>query len=318
MKSETIKYALQERAIPLKKRKGFLNLRQTWPLHVFLLPSVVLLLIFSYAPMVGFAIGFQDFKPWLGIFGSPFVGLKHFRFMFHDPTALQVIWNTLVIAVFKIIAGAIAPFTFALLLNEVLAVIFKRIIQSLVYLPHFISWVILGGILTDLLSTNGMINQLLVGMGLDKIFFLGSGNWYRFTLVVSDVWKDFGFGTIIYLAAMAGINPNMYEAADIDGANNWQKTIHITIPAVVPIAIVIVTLSLGNILNAGFDQVFNTYNPLVYPKGDIIDTYVYRIGLQQGSFSFATAVGFFKSVIGFILIATTYKLASKYANYRIF
>jgi putative aldouronate transport system permease protein len=318
MKSETIKYALQERAIPLKKRKGFFNLRQTWPLHVFLLPSVVLLLIFSYTPMVGFAIGFQDFKPWLGLFGSPFVGLKHFRFMFHDPTALQVIWNTLIIAVFKIIAGALAPFTFALLLNEVRAVIFKRIIQSLVYLPHFISWVILGGILTDLLSTNGMINQLLLWIGLDRIFFLGSGNWYRFTLVVSDVWKDFGFGTIIYLAAMAGINPNMYEAADIDGANNWQKTIHITIPAVVPIAIVIVTLSLGNILNAGFDQVFNTYNPLVYPKGDIIDTYVYRIGLQQGSYSFATAVGFFKSIIGFILIATTYKLASKYANYRIF
>jgi putative aldouronate transport system permease protein len=312
MKTESINYPLQDRATPLRKRNNLLNLRKTWPLHVFLLPSVVLLLIFSYTPMVGFAIGFQDFKPWLGIFGSPFVGWKHFKFMFHDPTALQVIWNTLVIAVFKIIAGSLAPFIFALLLNEVRVVIFKRVVQSLVYLPHFISWVILGGILTDLLSTNGMINQLLVGLGFDKIFFLGSGNWYRFTLVVSDVWKDFGFGTIIYLAAMAGINPNLY------GANNLQKTIHITIPSVIPIAIVIVTLSLGNILNAGFDQVFNTYNPLVYPKGDIIDTYVYRIGLQQGAFSFATAVGFFKSVIGFILIATTYRLATKYANYRIF
>lgn len=318
MKTESINYPMQERATTLKKRKNLLNLKQTWPLHVFLLPSVVLLLIFSYTPMVGFVIGFQDFKPWLGIFGSPFVGWKHFKFMFHDPTAVQVIWNTLVIAVLKIIAGSLAPFIFALLLNEVRIVIFKRVVQSLVYLPHFISWVILGGILTDLLSTNGMINQLLLAVGLDRIFFLGSGNWYRFTLVVSDVWKDFGFGTIIYLAAMAGINPNMYEAADIDGANNLQKTIHITIPSVIPIAIVIVTLALGNILNAGFDQVFNTYNPLVYPKGDIIDTYVYRIGLQQGSFSFATAVGFFKSVIGFILIATTYRLASKYANYRIF
>ncbi|OAS23058.1 ABC transporter permease [Paenibacillus oryzisoli] len=318
MKTESINYPMQERATTLKKRKNLLNFKQTWPLHVFLLPSVVLLLIFSYTPMVGFIIGFQDFKPWLGIFGSPFVGLKHFKFMFHDPTAVQVIWNTLVIAVLKIIAGSLAPFIFALLLNEVRIVIFKRVVQSLVYLPHFISWVILGGILTDLLSTNGMINQLLMAVGLDRIFFLGSGNWYRFTLVFSDVWKDFGFGTIIYLAAMAGINPNMYEAADIDGANNFQKTIHITIPSVIPIAIVIVTLALGNILNAGFDQVFNTYNPLVYPKGDIIDTYVYRIGLQQGSFSFATAVGFFKSVIGFILIATTYRLASKYANYRIF
>ncbi|MGO4497641.1 ABC transporter permease [Paenibacillus sp. 2RAB27] len=298
--------------------RSYLNLRKTWPLHVFLLPSVILLIIFNYIPMVGFMIGFEDFKPWLGVFKSPFVGLKHFKFMFHDPVALQVIWNTLFIAIFKIIAGSIVPFSFALFLNEVRLVLFKRTIQSLIYLPHFINWVILGGILTDMLSTNGLINQFLGWLGLEKIAFLQSGNWFRTMLVTSDVWKEFGFGTIIYLAAMAGINPNMYEAADIDGANNWQKAVHITIPAVIPIAIVIATLSLGNILNAGFDQVFNMYNPLVYPKGDIIDTYVYRVGLQQGSFSLATAVGFFKSIIGFILIATTYKLASKYANYKIF
>lgn len=298
--------------------KHFLNLRRTWPLHVFLLPSIILLIIFSYIPMVGFLIGFQDFKPWLGIFNSPFVGLKHFTFMFHDPVALQVIWNTFFIAVFKIIAGSIVPFAFALFLNEVRIVLLKRTIQSLVYLPHFINWVILGGILTDMLSTNGLINQFLGWMGFEHISFLHSGNWFRTILITSDVWKEFGFGTIIYLAAMAGINPNMYEAADIDGANNLQKAIHITIPSVIPIAIVIITLSLGNVLNAGFDQVFNMYNPLVYQQGDIIDTYVYRVGLQQGAFSLATAVGFFKSVIGFILIATTYKLATKYANYRIF
>ncbi|KRE69599.1 ABC transporter permease [Paenibacillus sp. Soil750] len=298
--------------------KSYLNLRKTWPLHLFLLPSIILLIIFNYIPMVGFMIGFEDFKPWLGVFKSPFVGLKHFKFMFHDPVALQVIWNTLFIALFKIVVGAIVPFSFSLFLNEVRMVIFKRTIQSLVYLPHFINWVILGGILTDMLSTNGLINQFLGWIGLEQISFLQSGNWFRATLITSDVWKEFGFGTIIYLAAMAGINPNMYEAADIDGANNLQKAVHITIPAVIPIAIVIVTLSLGNILNAGFDQVFNLYNPLVYPKGDIIDTYVYRVGLKQGSFSLATAVGFFKSIIGFILIATTYKLASKYANYRIF
>jgi len=293
-------------------------LKKTWPLHLFLLPSVLLLLVFNYLPMAGFLIGFEDFKPWLGIFKSPFVGLKHFRFMFSDPKALQVIWNTFVIAVFKIIAGAIVPFVFALFLNEVRNMIFKRTIQSLIYLPHFLNWVILGGILTDLLATNGLINQMLEAIGLNRVFFLGSGDWFRFTLVTSDVWKEFGFGTIIYLAAMTGINPSLYEAADIDGANNFKKAIHVTIPAVIPIAVVITTLSLGNILNAGFDQVYNMYNPLVYEKGDIIDTYVYRVGLLQGSFSLATAVGFFKSVIGFILIATTYKLASKYANYRIF
>jgi len=293
-------------------------LKKTWPLHLFLLPSVLLLIVFNYIPMVGFLIGFQDFKPWLGIFKSPFVGLKHFQFMFNDPKALQVIWNTFIIAVFKIIAGAIVPFVFALFLNEVRGMIFKRTIQSLIYLPHFLNWVILGGILTDLLATNGLINQMMEAIGLNRVFFLGSGEWFRFTLVTSEVWKEFGFGTIIYLAAMTGINPSLYEAADIDGANNFKKAIHVTIPSVIPIAIVITTLSLGNILNAGFDQVYNMYNPLVYEKGDIIDTYVYRVGLLQGSFSLATAVGFFKSVIGFILIATTYRLASKYANYRIF
>jgi putative aldouronate transport system permease protein len=293
-------------------------LYKTWPLHLFLLPSVLLLIVYNYIPMAGFLIGFQDFKPWLGIWGSPFVGLKHFEFMFNDPQAIQVIWNTLFIAVFKIVVGAVVPFVFSLLLNEVRVMLFKRTIQSLIYLPHFLNWVILGGILTDLLATNGLINQMLEALNLNRIFFLGSGDWFRFTLVTSDVWKEFGFGTIIYLAAMTGINPSLYEAADIDGANNFKKAIHVTIPSVIPIAIVITTLSLGNVLNAGFDQVYNMYNPLVYGKGDIIDTYVYRVGLLQGSFSLATAVGFFKSVIGFILIATTYRLASKYANYRIF
>ncbi|WP_337104196.1 ABC transporter permease [Paenibacillus sp. YIM B09110] len=291
---------------------------KTWPLHLFLLPSVLLLIVYNYIPMAGFLIGFQDFKPWLGIFNSPFVGMKHFEFMFNDPKAIQVIWNTLFIAVFKIVVGSVVPFVFSLLLNEVRVMVFKRTIQSLIYLPHFLNWVILGGILTDLLATNGLINQMLEALNLNRIFFLGSGDWFRFTLVTSDVWKEFGFGTIIYLAAMTGINPSLYEAADIDGANNFKKAIHVTIPSVIPIAIVITTLSLGNVLNAGFDQVYNMYNPLVYEKGDIIDTYVYRVGLLQGSFSLATAVGFFKSVIGFILIATTYRLASKYANYRIF
>ncbi|CAI6059947.1 ABC transporter permease [Cohnella sp. JJ-181] len=309
---------MRTEAIKLKKRKGPLNLKKNWVLHVFLLPSVVLLFIFNYIPMAGLAIGFEDFKPWLGIFRSPWAGFKHFRFMFNDPTALQVIWNTFVIATLKIAIGAVAPFAFALLLNGVKNILFKRTVQSLVYLPHFLNWVILGGILTDLLSTDGLINQFLQSLGLDRVFFLGDGDWFRVTLITSDIWKEFGFGTIVYLAAMAGINPNLYEAADMDGATGFQKTRHITVPSILPIAVVIVTLSLGNILNAGFDQVFNMYNPLVYQKGDIIDTYVYRVGLIQGSYSLATAVGFFKSVIGFVLIATTYRLATKYANYRIF
>lgn len=196
---------------------------------------------------------------------------------------------------------------------------FKRISQTLVYLPHFLSWVILGGILLDILSPQGgMLNQFVVALGGDPIFFLGDGTWFRIILIVSDVWKEFGFGTIVFLASLAGVNPALYEAAEVDGANRFKQTLHITLPALMPITIVLMTLSIGNILNAGFDQVFNLYNPLVYDKGDIIDTFVYRLGILNGKMSFATAVGLFKSVVATIMIVISYRLAYKLANYRVF
>lgn len=186
-------------------------------------------------------------------------------------------------------------------------------------MPHFLSWVILGGILLDLLSVDGgLVNQFLGVFNIQPIFFLGDSDWFRVTVIVSDVWKDFGFSAIIFLAALAGINPSLYEAAIVDGANRLQQVLYITLPGLLPITIVVATLALGNILNAGFDQIFNLYNPLVYDKGDIIDTYVYRQGILGQNFSYATAVGVFKSVIAFILIVTGYRLAYKYANYRIF
>ncbi|ANE49119.1 protein lplB [Paenibacillus swuensis] len=294
------------------------NLRKTWPLHVFLLPSVLLLLIYSYVPMMGIVIAFQDYKPYKGITGSDWVGMKHFIFMFQDERVVQIIANTLIIALSKMVMGWIVPLLFALLLNEVRIAFFKRTIQTLVYLPHFLSWVILGGILTDMLSEKGLINQFIAGLGFTPVFFLGDGDWFRVTLVVSDLWKEFGFGTIIYLAALAGVNPSLYEAAEIDGANRWKQTINVTIPSIIPVGVIIATLSLGNVLNAGFDQVFNMMNPIVKDKAEIIDTYVYQLGLTQASFSLATAVGLFKSVISFILIAVTYRMAVKFANYRIF
>jgi putative aldouronate transport system permease protein len=291
---------------------------KTWPLHVLLLPSVILLLIYSYLPIGGIIMAFEDYKPWLGVFRSSFVGLANFRSVFTGPMAVQAIVNTVIIASMKIVAGWVVPIVFALLLNEIRITFIKRTVQSLVYLPHFLNWVMLGGILLDMLSTNGIVNQILKSFGIPNIHFLNNGDWFRFILVVTDVWKEFGFGAIIYLAAIAGVNPNLYEAADIDGAGQFSKAIYITLPEVLPIGILLATLSLGNILNAGFDQVLNLYNPLVYEKGDIIDTFVYRIGLVQGSFSQATAVGLFKSVVGFVMISVTYKLAITYGNYRIF
>lgn len=314
---------VQPKANPLphipQKNKRKWNMKRNWPLHVLVMPAILFAIIFNYIPLGGIIMAFQDFKPWNGFTNSEWVGLENFRRIFEFQEGRQVIWNTLFISTFKIIFQLIVPIMFALLLNEVRIMAYKRSIQTLVYLPHFLSWVILGGILLDLLSVDGgLVNQFLGVFNIQPIFFLGDSDWFRVTVIVSDVWKDFGFSAIIFLAALAGINPSLYEAAIVDGANRLQQVLYITLPGLLPITIVVATLALGNILNAGFDQIFNLYNPLVYDKGDIIDTYVYRQGILGQNFSYATAVGVFKSVIAFILIVTGYRLAYKYANYRIF
>lgn len=296
------------------------HLKRNWPLHLMLVPSLIFLIVFSLVPMGGIVMAFQNYKPFLGFTKSAWVGLDNFRALFERQDSIEVIWNTLIISGLKIIFNLLAPFVFALLLNEVRKAFFKRFVQTLVYLPHFLSWVILGGILLDVLSTDGgFVNQILTSLfGIKPIFFLGDNNWFRFTVIVSDVWKEFGFGTIVFLAALANVNPSLYEAAEIDGASRWKQTLHITIPSMLPIAVVVGTLALGNILNAGFDQIFNLYNPLVYQKGDIIDTFVYRTAILNGEMGLGTAIGLFKSVISMVLILVSYRLAYKLANYRIF
>ncbi|QHW31640.1 sugar ABC transporter permease [Paenibacillus rhizovicinus] len=293
--------------------------RKTWPFHLLLLPALVLVIIFAYIPLFGAAIAFEDYQPWLGIKGSPWVGFEHFRTIFEYPDSKQVIINTLIIASLKLVFNLVIPVIFALLLNEVVNTYFKRVVQTLVYLPHFLSWVILGGILIDLLSTEGgIVNRFLNVLGMKSIFFLGDGQWFRFTVIVSDIWKEFGFSAIIFLATLVGIDPSLYEAAEIDGATRWQQVVNITLPLILPIVIVVATLSLGRVLDGGQDQILNLYNPLVYSHGDILDTFVYREGLMSGKFSFGTAVGLFKSAVGFIMILISYRLAYKLANYRIF
>jgi len=289
------------------------------PLHMMLIPGIVFTVLFAYVPMAGISLAFQSFIPGRGLFGSEWIGLDNFRYLFHMPDIYQVVYNTVFIAIMKIVAGLVVPIAVALLLNEMRNQFLKRSVQTLIYLPHFLSWVILGGILIDVLSIDGgIVNRILGGLGLDPVFFLGSSKWFPFTLVATDVWKDFGFSTIIYLAAITSIDPSVYEAAHIDGASRWRQTFSITIPGILPTIVLLTVLSLGSILNAGFEQVFILYSPSVYSTGDIIDTMLYRLAFMDAQYSLATAVGLLKSVIGVILISTSYWLAYRVANYRIF
>lgn len=298
---------------------GWKKRLQELPLHLMLLPGIILTIVFSYIPIMGSVIAFQKFVPSRGIFGSKWIGLDNFRYMLDMPNFTSVLWNTVYIALLKIIFGLIVPIVFALLLNEIAKAWFKRTIQTVIYFPYFLSWVILGGILIDIMSpSSGIINQFLGWFGVEPIFFLGNDRWFPYTLVLTDTWKTFGYGTIVYLAALTGIDQSLYEAATVDGANRWKQMIHVTLPGMFPIITLMTVLSLGNVLNAGFEQVFNLYSPMVYSTGDIIDTLVYRIGLIDAQYGVATAVGLFKSLISFGLIALSNKLASEYAGYRVF
>ncbi|MBM7565532.1 ABC transporter permease [Paenibacillus sacheonensis] len=289
------------------------------PFHLMLLPGVVLVLVFSYGPMFGIIMSFQQYIPAKGFAGSEWIGLDNFRYVLDMPDTFTVLWNTMYISMMKIAAGLVFPILIALLLNEVRKNVVKRTIQTLIYLPHFLSWIILGGILIDVLSpSSGIVNHFLAIFGIKPIFFLGSNHWFPFTIVLSDLWKEFGFATIVYLAALTSINPVLYEAAIVDGANRWKQTLHVTLPGMAPIIVLLLTLSLGNVLNAGFDQIFNLYSPQVYESGDIIDTMVYRLGLVDAQFGPAAAVGLFKSLVSFVFISVSYLLAYRFANYRIF
>ncbi|CAH8768935.1 ABC transporter permease [Paenibacillus dendritiformis] len=293
--------------------------KREWPLHIMLIPGLIFVIIFSYIPMAGILMAFQKYIPTKGLFGSPFVGWKNFQFLLDYPDIGRIVFNTLYIATMKIIAGLIVPITIAILMNELRKEWVKRAFQTMVYLPHFLSWVLLSGIVIDVLSpSTGILNQLLGLFGVKPIFFLGDNSWFPYVMVITDVWKEFGFGTIIYLAALTNINPALYEAAEIDGAGRWKQTLYVTLPGMMPIIVLMLTLNIGNVLNAGFDQIFNLYSPQVYESGDIIDTFVYRMGIEQAQYGFATAVGLLKSVVSFILISVSYVMAYRFANYRIF
>ena len=293
------------------------NLRRQWQYHVLLIPAVLVVLVFSYVPLYGLVIAFQKFNPAMG-FNSPWVGLANFERLFNQPNFVRTIWNTLFMAVLKIIGGILVPVVFSLLLNEVRKTNAKRTFQTIVYMPNFLSWVILAGVMIDILSADGIVNLSLAKLGVPAISFLGDSNIFPWTMIISDIWKSFGFGTVIYLATLTSIDPGLYEAAIMDGAKRWKQTVHITIPMLMPMVVLMTILSMGNVLNAGFDQIYNLYSPIVYQSGDIIDTYVYRLGILQAQYSVGTAVGLFKSGISAILILLSYYFADRFAGYRVF
>jgi putative aldouronate transport system permease protein len=293
-------------------------LQRSWMLYAMLLPTLILFAIFAYYPMYGVVMAFQKFNPGLGFDGSPWVGMANFMRLLNSATFPRVVTNTLVIAVSKLVTGQVTAILLALLFNEIRVVWFKRLAQNFLYMPHFLSWVVLGGILMEILAPMGLVGKAQEALGMEPIIFLGSNDWFRPTVILTSLWKEAGWGMIIYLAALTGIDPELYEAAAIDGANRFQRIRYIAIPGIMPIVILMACLSLGDILQGGFDQIFNLYNPTVYQTGDIIDTYVYRMGLVDAQYGVAAAAGLFKSVIGFILIVFSYRLADKYAGYKIF
>jgi len=288
-------------------------------LHWMLMPSVIVVLLFSYYPLIGNIMAFQKFVPAKGIIGSRFVGMKNFEYIFSLPNTWQIIYNTFFISFMKIVVLITVPIIFALLLNEVRHHFAKRSIQTAVYLPHFMSWVIMASILIDILSpSEGIVNRFLMALGFQPIFFLGDEKIFPYVMVFTDLLKEFGFESIVFLAALMAIDPTLYEASSIDGANRWQQTLFITLPGISTTIILISTLSMGYVLNAGFDQIYNLYSPVVASTGEILDTYIYKLGIKDAQYSVATAMGIFRSLVSLVFIAVSYKIANKLVGYEIF
>ena len=300
-----------------KKKKNrildsFYSYRKHFPLVVMFLPAIIYFFVFKYIPIYGITLAFKDYNISKGIMGSEWVGLEHFTKLLRSSTFTRSVRNTIIISFGKILFGFPAPIILALFLNEVKNLRFKKVVQTISYMPHFLSWVILAGIFHQFFSpSNGVINTILGMLGIEPIYFMASNEWFRTVLVATSVWQGVGWGTVVYIAAIAGINPEYYEAAECDGASRFQKMFKITLPLLAPTIAVLFILRVGSVLDAGFDQVFNLYSKVVFETGDIIDTYVYRLGLGNMKYDQATAVGLFKNAIGFVLVVITNFVSKK-------
>lgn len=287
--------------------------------YLLVLPGLIYFIVFRYVPMLGTVIAFQDYSPFLGFAGSEWVGLQHFATIFEDDEVVRVLWNTLALSFLQIAFAFPAPIILALMLNEVRSGLYKRLIQSVVYLPHFLSWVIVVGVFTIFLRGSGLVNTFLqLEFGVGPIDFLTNPDFFRPLIVLQVIWKEAGWGTIIFLAALSGINPSLYEAAVMDGAGRWRQLWHITLPGIRGTIVILLILRLGNVLDSGFEQIFLMLNSFNMDIGNVLDTFVYFKGIHQSDYSFATAVGLFKGLIGLILVMAANRMAKKFGEEGIY
>ena len=304
-----------ERKNGQKRQRTLRLLGKYWPYYLMMLPGLVYFALLKYAPMYGVLIAFKDFKIKKGIWGSPWVGLQNFRTFFTSTYCSRLIGNTLIISFTKLVLSSFMSVFFALLLNECTKRRFKRLVQTVSYMPHFLSWVIIYGIVYLFCSESaGYINRIVRMLTGSAIPIMTSNTYFRRLLYFTELWKNTGYASIIYMSVIVGIDPGLYEAATIDGASRWQRIVHITLPAIRSTFIMLTIMNIGKIMNAGFDQIYVFYSPQVYQTGDIIDTYVYRAGLEEMRYGLSTAVGLFKNVIGFTLVFTTNRIAQKWGE----
>ena len=299
---------------PVKPKKSLLirDLRRDSWLYGLLIIPVAYYIIFSYIPMYGTIIAFKNYRIVDGIWGSAWVGLAQFRRLFNTPDFFNIVRNSLLLNVYTLVFGFPFPIILAILLNEVRSGFYKRLSQSVLYLPHFISWVVLAGIFIQMMSpSTGVVNMVLRAFGITPIFFMGSNFWWPIMFVLSGIWKGAGWGSIIYLASISAIDPELYEAARIDGANKFRQIWHITLPGIKPTIAILLILNMGGMLTIGFEQIYNLQNIAVYDVSDVIATYVFRLGVRGGQFSYTTAIGLFQSVVSLILVVTANSITKK-------
>ncbi|MBW7455711.1 ABC transporter permease [Paenibacillus sepulcri] len=284
-----------------------------------ILPGLIYFLIFKYLPMWGMVIAFQDYIAFLGVTGSKWVGFKHFVNFFNDPDFMLLFRNTILLALYNLFFFFPLPILIALMLNELRNQILKRWVQSLIYIPHFMSWVVISGIVYILLTPEaGIVNELIASMGWNKINFLASSDWFRSLIILEVIWRETGWGTIIFLAALAGVDPQLYEASRIDGAGRMRQLWHITLPCIRSTIVILLILRLGNFMDSGFEQIFLMMNAMNREVAEVFDTYVYTYGIVQGQFSYSTAVGLFKSLIALILVIGANYAAKKFGEEGIY
>lgn len=305
----------------IKHKKPGLKIRfkKSIPIYMLLIPAMSLLLVFHYAPIFGIVIAFEDYSPFKGVLGSQWVWLKHFKLFLSDENFWRVMKNTVIINLYQLVFGFPFPVIFALLINELRSNRFKKVIQTISYLPHFLSWVVVASIVTTILSPKtGIINNVLTSVfQIDSIYFLAKPQYFRSILVVSSIWKNFGMSSVYYIASLAAIDQELYQAASIDGAGRLKQTWHITLPGLRNIIIVLLVINIGSLINIGFDQIYLLYNPLVYDVGDVISTYTYRMGIEKTQYSITAAIGITQSVVNFALVFSANKLSRLVAGWSL-